>query len=53
MRWKTHKTWDTRIKTGFLIIPKKLGDEWRWLEVASWEQEYCAGIWWSTKWIKE
>ena len=47
MRWPKQKPWHpsddcgkTRIKTRFLLIPKCIEDEWRWLEIASWEQEY-------------
>ena len=53
MRWKTAENFDRRIKTGFLILPKKLDNEWRWLERASWEQEYYDGFWWSDHWIEE
>ena len=29
---------DTRTRTGFLWLPKKLDGEWRWLERATWKQ---------------
>lgn len=32
------KEGDTRTKDGFLWLPKKLGNEWRWLEYAKWKQ---------------
>ena len=28
-----------RVKSGFLIFPKCIGGEWRWLETALWKQE--------------
>lgn len=31
---------DTRIKSGFLFLPKKLNGEWRWLERAKCKQTY-------------
>lgn len=53
MRWKAPNKHDTRTKTRFLIFPKKLGNEWRWLEVASWVEEYSAGFWWGERWVEE
>jgi len=32
------KEGDARTKSGFLLLPKKIGNEWRWLEYASWKQ---------------
>lgn len=29
---------DARTKTGFLWLPKKINEEWRWLERATWIQ---------------
>ena len=29
---------EERVKSGFLFLPKKLGNEWRWLERAKWKQ---------------
>lgn len=46
MRWqdtpiKEGPKWgDRRIKTRFLLFPKCMGGEWRWLETATWIQEY-------------
>jgi hypothetical protein len=50
MRWKQQKgddprCGDTRIVRGFLFIPKLIGGEWRWLEVATWKQIYT--IYWN------
>lgn len=38
MRWKELRVGDTRIKHGFLFLPKHMNGEWRWLEFATWEQ---------------
>ena len=43
MRWKAKRQWqdgDKRIRTKFLLFPKKIGDEVRWLETASWIETY-------------
>lgn len=44
MRWKvrfsTCQLGDVRTVRRFLIIPKRLGDEWRWLEFAFIEQKF-------------
>lgn len=53
-----------RHKTKFLLFPKKIGDEWRWLEKATYEQTVEAldiggsmewgkykNCWCDTKWI--
>ena len=45
----------TRIRSGFLWIPKTLGNETRWMEHATWEEVYEANIvdqyWQETRWI--
>jgi hypothetical protein len=55
------ETEDTRIKKGFLWLPKLADSEWRWLEIATWEETYVAGIdpggppvwgWEATRWIE-
>jgi hypothetical protein len=48
----------TRIKTCFLLFPKKLRTETRWLEVASWKQRYRdyevgGGEWKDVGWVEE
>ena len=60
MRWtnKKHEEYDTRIKKGFLIFPKRIGEDVRWLEYAVWKEKfyyaYRLGGWWSAKkWINE
>lgn len=45
MRWKRKtkrqpKEGDTRIADRFLLFPKCLDDEWRWLELTQIQQEY-------------
>jgi hypothetical protein len=45
MRWKEPepngpKWGDRRMKTKFLLFPKCMRGEWRWLETAYWMQEY-------------
>ena len=32
------KEGETRIKSGFLFLPKEINYEWRWLEKAKWEE---------------
>lgn len=47
MRWKKKAAaWstrpvagDTRVVSKFLLLPKKLGDEWRWLETTKIEEK--------------
>jgi len=44
MRIKTkekarYKDGDELICSGFLFLPKKISNEWRWLERASWRQQ--------------
>lgn len=41
MRYKDPNPHDTRIKKRFLILPKKINGETRWLEFATWEESYC------------
>jgi len=43
MRWnekKKPKLGDTKTITKFLIFPKKIKGQWRWLEMASWVKKY-------------
>ena len=48
MRWKQksgHKLGDTRRRSRFLLVPKCIRGEWRWLERAAWVERatevYC------------
>lgn len=39
---KDHKEGDTMNKTAFLWLPKKIGNEFRWLERATWQLKYMS-----------
>lgn len=45
MRWKNRPAkmspliGETRYRSDFLVFPKCIGDNWRWLEYATWEQK--------------
>jgi len=52
---------DTRMKRRFLLLPKTIGEETRWLEFAAWLEEYHIGCngrngivtyWKETEWLK-
>jgi len=51
MRWQIKKT--TRVKIGFLWFPKTINGETRWLEDATWEQQFHVpfNIWINVRWI--
>jgi len=56
MRWKRPKEGQRRIKSQFLLFPKTIRGETRWLEFASWEEAFFVGMtgysWWGEmKWI--
>jgi len=60
MKWKAKpkpKVDDTRKKTRFLFFPKCLDNEWRWLEKATWIQEYTLlypeTAWWDISWLNK
>lgn len=63
MKWKTKSEpqfLDTRIKEHFLFFPKKIDNEWRWLEKAKYKQCYekwwddgCCEGWIDKEWIDE
>lgn len=46
MRWNTRKPEpkenDTRLIHRFLFVPRKINDEWRWLERAQIQQEWVS-----------
>ena len=59
MRKQLPKDRTKRIKTAFLIFPKTIDGEKRWLEKATWE-EYCLSsdiygqtFWYGIKWINK
>ena len=48
----------TRTKSKFLILPKKINDQWRWLEKSTWVEKftynsYDRKVWISDRWINE
>ena len=58
MRWKSERPSQGDIKfkrNRFLWFPKKIGNEVRWLEKASWSDQYhynwSEGYWISEKWL--
>ncbi len=53
MRWKDNspKSGDTRNVCSFLLFPLKIDRETRWLEHATWKEEYCGGMWFPSEWI--
>lgn len=61
MRWKNKQPGILRIRKGFLFLPREIGDEWRWLERAVWQERFCrdthrgreVGYWEDLNWIDE
>lgn len=52
MRWSKPKPGDTRIRKSFLLFPKCINKECRWLEYTKWKEKYTKyNIWDSQKWI--
>ena len=54
MRW--NKVWnngDTRTKCRFLILPKRIYKQWRWLEMATWTEHYYDGWWFPDQWVDQ
>jgi hypothetical protein len=52
MRWNTTpepRVGDARVVTRFLLLPKGINNEWRWLERATWTERRCLSRttdWW-------
>ena len=49
MRWKKQphpSPGDTRMMTAFLLWPKNINNDVRWLERATWEEKYECGYDW-------
>ena len=48
---------DVRTRRGFLLLPKMIRDEIRWLEHATWRETYYIGYLWAGwlpfEWIKD
>ena len=69
MKWFHKLFWhgDLRRRSGFLLFPKTIGNETRWLQWAVWQEVYNVGMfnlsignlkthegWWeSTKWLEK
>ena len=53
MRWRSPVFGDVRVRAGFLVFPRCIGGEWRWLEYARWLQRYDRSCGWhSWRWVK-
>ena len=53
MRWKHPQKFDLRTKTAFLWLPKRIYGETRWLETATWEEQFNytrGGYAWKPRW---
>lgn len=53
MRWKSTKKGDSRIITKFLFLPRAIAGETRWLEKATWKQEYWGVVWLDLCWVND
>lgn len=42
---------ETRIKKGFLFLPKRVDNELRWLEKATWMERYTYNKWYIIRWL--
>jgi hypothetical protein len=51
MRWKAAKRGDVRIRNKFLWFPVSINGEVRWLERATWEEEFVFTIWIKERWL--
>jgi hypothetical protein len=51
------KDGDRQCREEFLLFPKSIDGEVRWLTTAKWEEKYESSsypsLWWGTKWIDE
>ena len=52
MRWAEREPFDRRVRRGFLLFPRCINGEWRWLEMAEWRQFWGVGLR-SCAWIDE
>jgi hypothetical protein len=53
MRWRRPKRGDKRVRRKFLWFPLELDGETRWLERASWDEEYGTTMWFPLRWVEE
>jgi len=46
MRWNAYAPieGDIRTKTRFLLFPMRIGNIWKWLEFAAWEEKYISVV---------
>lgn len=53
MRWRKPAMGAERVRTAFLLLPKRIGGETRWLETATWVEEWVGdGFWWvDRRWV--
>lgn len=50
MRFTVAKDGDFRWRRGFLWLPLRVGEEWRWLERAVWREQNDDGVWRAIEW---
>ena len=55
MRKTTVREGDVRYKQGFLLFPKTINHDMRWLEFAKWKEEFgkCDWGWTAVEWIDD
>jgi hypothetical protein len=53
MKWTKPKNREQRDNRSFLLFPKNINGEVRWLEVASWHEWYDYDHWVPCYWITE
>lgn len=53
MRWREPQNGAERTRTAFLLWPREIRGEWRWLETATWVEEWMGdGFWWvDRRWV--
>jgi hypothetical protein len=51
MRWELPRNGEVQIFSGFLFLPKRIGNELRWLEFAKYKAHYYFGEWIPDTWI--
>lgn len=53
MRWAVIPEGEYRTRSGFLLMPLCLNNEWRWLERAVWREVMDGGDWSPFAWVDE
>jgi hypothetical protein len=54
MRWiiaEEPTMWTKRTRSGFLLLPKSIGGEFRWLERATWAEHWVEDRWAAYRWL--